>query len=289
VDILVDLKGYTRHARTEIMALRPAPIQVNYLGYPGTMAGPFVDYILVDDFVVPPEQQPYFTEKLVHLPGCYQVNDSQRRIAARTPSRAECGLPDTGFVFVCFNNTYKISAEIFDLWMRLLKVLPRSVLWLLGENSCAPANLRKEAKARGVAPERLVFAPRLGLAEHLARQRQADLFLDTVLYGAHTTASDALWAGCPILTIAGGTFPSRVTSSLLRTLGLPELITTSLEQYEAMALRLAQDADLLGNIRARLEANRGMSGLFDGSRFARNVEVAYCKMWDDFAAADSAS
>jgi protein O-GlcNAc transferase len=289
VDILVDLKGYTRHARTEIMALRPAPIQVNYLGYPGTMAAPFIDYILVDDFVVPAAQQPFFTEKLVHLPGCYQVNDSQRPIAAHTPSRAQCGLPETGFVFVCFNNTYKISTEVFDVWMRLLRDVPGSVLWLLAENSCASANLRREARDRGVAPDRLVFAVRLGLAEHLARHRQGDLFLDTVFYDAHTTASDALWAGCPVLTIAGEPFPSRVAGSLLRTLGLPELITTSLDQYAEMALRLAQDADLLGSLRARLEANRGTSGLFDGGRFARSLEVAYCTMWDDFAAANPAS
>ena len=179
MDILVDLKGYTQDARTEILALRPAPIQVNYLGYPGTMGAPFMDYILVDDFVVPPDQQPFFTEKLVHLPGCYQVNDSRREISPRTPSRAECGLPEDGFVFCSFNNSYKITPEMFDVWMGLLKAIPGSVLWLLEGNRFAPANLCREAEARGVAAERLVFAPRKPLPEHLARHRLADLFLDT--------------------------------------------------------------------------------------------------------------
>ena len=213
---------------------------MNYLGYPGTMGAEFMDYILVDDFIVPPDQQPFFTEKLVHLPGCYQVNDSQREISPRTPSRAECGLPEDGFVFCSFNNSYKITPEMFDVWMGLLKAVPGSVLWLLEGNRFAPANLRREAEARGVAAERLVFAPRMPLPEHLARHRVADLFLDTFPVNAHTTASDALWAGCPLLTLAGQTFVSRVAGSLLRAVGLPELITTSPEDYEAMALQLAQ-------------------------------------------------
>ena len=178
VDILVDLKGYTQHCRPAILALRPAPIQVNYLGFPGTMGAPFMDYILVDDFVVPSEQQRFFTERLVHLPECYQVNDSQREIATQTPTRAECGLPETGFVYCCFNNSYKITPTVFDVWMRLLKAVPGSVLWLLEGNRFAPANLRREAVARGVGAERLVFAPRQPLPEHLARHRVADLFLD---------------------------------------------------------------------------------------------------------------
>jgi len=280
VDILVDLMGYTRQARPQILALRPAPIQVSFLGYPGTMAAPFMDYILVDDFVVPPDQQPFFTEKLVHLPGCYQVNDSQRAIAAHMPSRAEFGLPQTGFVFCCFNSNYKITPEMFEVWMRLLKAVPESVLWLLENNPFAPANLRREALARGVAGERLVFLPRLPLPEHLALHRLADLFLDTWPYNAHTTASDALWAGCPLLTLAGPTFPSRVAGSLLRTLGLPELITTSLRDYEELALRLARDASLLKDLRERLQANRTTSRLFDAGQFARNLEKAYVAMWE---------
>ncbi len=286
VDILVDLKGHTREARTQIFAYRPAPIQVNYLGYPGTMGAPFIDYILVDDFVVPADQQPFFTEKLVHLPGCYQVNDNQREISAHTPSHAECGLPDQGFVFCCFNNGYKITPAIFDAWMNLLKAVPGSVIWLLEINRLAPANLRREAEARGVAAQRLVFAPRQPLAEHLARHRAADLFLDCFPVNAHTTASDALWAGLPVLTIAGETFVSRVAGSLLRTIGLPELIMTSLEDYAAMALRLARDPALLGDLRARLAASRKTSPLFDGGRFARNLEQAYVSMWETHAAGE---
>jgi protein O-GlcNAc transferase len=286
VDILVDLTGYTGHARTQIMAMRPAPIQVNFLGYPGTLGAPFIDYIVVDEFVVPPDQQHFFAEKVVYLPGCYQVNDSNRQIAAQTPSRAACGLPETGFVFCCFNMSFKITPDVFEIWMRLLRAIPGSVLWLGGFNPFAPANLRAEAQARGVAAERLVFAPRLPQAEHLARYRLADLFLDTVPYGAHTTASDALWAGCPVLTIVGQTFPTRVAGSLLRTLGLPELITTSFPEYEPLALRLAQDTQLLGALRDRLEANRHTSGLFDGARFARDLEQAYGAMWQIHTAGD---
>jgi predicted O-linked N-acetylglucosamine transferase (SPINDLY family) len=283
VDILVDLKGYTKDNRVQILTLRPAPVQVNYLGYPGTMGAPFMDYILVDDFVVPAQQQPFFTEKLVHLPGCYQVNDSRREISRHGPSRAEAGLPEEGFVFCCFNNSYKITPEVFGVWMELLKEVPGSVLWLLEGNRLAPANLLREADARGVAAQRLVFAPRCLLPEHLARHRLADLFLDTFPVNAHTTASDALWAGCPLLTIAGETFVSRVAGSLLRTIGLPELVTNSFDEYRAMALRLARDADLLAAVRGRLETNRQTSPLFDAGRFAPNIEEAYRTMWEIYS------
>jgi protein O-GlcNAc transferase len=240
----------------------------------------------VDDFIVPPDQQPFFTERLVHLPGCYQVNDSQRVIAARTPTRAECGLPEAGFVFCCFNNSYKITPAVFTVWMRLLQAVPGSVLWMLEANGWVSDNLRREAVARGVSAERLVFAPRQALPEHLARHRLADLFVDTFPYNAHTTASDALWVGCPVLTFAGQTFASRVAGSLLRTLGLPELITTSLADYEAMALRLARDAELLASLRAQLAANRKTSGLFDAGQFARNVERAYVTMREIYASGE---
>ncbi len=289
VDILVDLKGYTLGARTQILGHRPAPIQISYLGYPGTMGTSFIDYILVDDFIVPAEQQPFFTEKLVRLPGCYQVNDSQREISPHTPSRAECGLPDAGFVFCCFNNGYKITPDVFDVWMRLLRSLPDSVLWLLEGNRSATTNLRREAQSRGVAPERLVFAPRLPPAEHLARHRLADLFLDTFPVNAHTAASDALWAGCPLLTVAGDTFVSRVAGSLLRTLGLPELITTDLDAYEQTAACLARDTQQLAVLRARLQTNRTVSALFDAKRFAVNVETAYATMWRHYLAGDQPS
>jgi predicted O-linked N-acetylglucosamine transferase (SPINDLY family) len=275
---LVDLKGYTKNARSRILGYRPAPVQVNYLGYPGTMGSSCIDYILVDEFVAPPDQQPFFAEKLVHLPGAYQVNDSQRRIADHIPFRAECGLPDLGFVYCCFNNHFKITREMFDVWMRLLKAVSGSVLWLLEDNPVTSANLRGEAQARGIEP-RLVFAPRVPLAEHLARHSVADLFLDTLPYNAHTTASDALWAGCPLLTVTSQTFPSRVAGSLLRTVGLPELISHSLSEYEEMALRLARDGDLMNDLRSRLEANRKTSRLFDGGLFARAVEKAYRTMW----------
>jgi predicted O-linked N-acetylglucosamine transferase (SPINDLY family) len=280
VNILVDLKGYTQRARTQILAYRPAPIQVNFLGYPATMAAAFIDYIVVDDFVVPSDQQPVFTEKLIHLPGCYQVNDSQRRIAEPGPSRKECGLPETGFVFACFNNSYKITPRMFSVWMQLLNAVPGSVLWLLENHPAASTNLRREAERRAVSPERLVFARRLPLPDHLARHRLADLVLDTVPVNAHTTASDALWAGCPLLTMAGNTFASRVAGSMLRALGLPELITISLNKYQEMALRLARNAVYLNDLRDRLRANRKSSGLFDGSRFARKLEEAYARMWD---------
>ncbi len=280
VDILIDLKGYAGTTRPAILAMRPAPIQVNYLGYPGTMGASFMDYILVDDFIVPADQQPYFTEKLVHLPGCYQINDGKREIAAHIPTRAECGLPAAGFVFCDFNNSYKITPEMFSIWMELLKEVPGSVLWLLEGNSAVAANLQRESEARGVARERLVFAAKKPMAEHLARHRLADLFLDTFPVCAHTTASDALWAGCPLVTLAGATFIARVAGSLLRAIGLPELITTSFAEYKALALRLAHDAKMLADLRARLAANRQTSSLFDATQFARNLEKAYVQMWE---------
>jgi len=240
----------------------------------------------VDDFVVPRQQQPFFAEKLVHVPGCYQVNDSHREISPHTPSRAECGLPEEAFVFCCFNNSYKTTPEVFGVWMELLNAVPRSVLWLFEGNRFVTANLSREARSRGVAPERLVFAPRKPLPEHLARHRLADLFLDTFPVNAHTTASDALWAGCPLLTMAGETFVSRVAGSLLRTLGLSELVTRSLDEYRALALRLARDVDLLGQLRARLEANRRTSGLFDAGQFARHLEKAYVTMWEIHASGE---
>jgi protein O-GlcNAc transferase len=280
VDILVDLKGYTTDSRTQILALRPAPIQVSYLGYPGTMGTGFIDFILVDPFVVPLDHQPYFSERLVHLPDCYQVNDDTRPIAPRIPSRAECGLPEAGFVFCCFNSTYKITPRIFGIWMRLLAATEGSVLWLFESNPLAAGNLRREAEARGIRADRLIFAPMLPNPEHLARFQVADLFLDTLPYNAHTLASDALWGGCPVVTCAGETFPSRVAGSLLRAVGLPELVTTSLAEYEALTLRLARDPDQLCSLREKLRHNRLTFPLFDTRRFARHLEEAYTAMWD---------
>src|SRR6185436_8043295 len=219
-DILVDLKGYTHGARTGISALRPAPVQVNYLGYPGTMGADFIDYLIADRFLIPAAHAADYSEKLVLLPGSYQVNDRKRPVAA-TPSRRELGLPEHGFVFCCFNHTYKILPETFSVWMRLLEAVPGSILWLLESNPWAGENLRREARMRGVDPERLVFAPPLPMDRHLGRLAAADLFLDTTPYNAHTTASDALWVGLPVLTAPGDTFASRVAGSLLTAVGLP--------------------------------------------------------------------
>ncbi len=279
IDVLVDLKGYTQQARTRILAARPAPVQVNYLGFPGTMGAPFIDYILADSFVLPEALEPFFTERVVRLPGTYQCNDDRRPIAEPGPSRAECGLPAEGFVFCCFNNSYKIAPAMFAAWMRLLAAVPGSVLWLLEANPLAAANLCREAAARGVAAERLVFAPRRPLAEHLARYRLADLFLDTLPCCAHTTASDALWAGLPLLTCAGPTFAGRVAGSLLMALGLPELVSASPAEYEARALHLAHRPDELAELRRRLWTARSRSGVFDPARKARDIEAALERLW----------
>ena len=280
IDIAVDLKGYTQESRPDILSYRPAPIQVSYLGYPGTMGADFIDYIIADPAVLPLDRQPFYAEQIVQLPDCYQVNDRQRIIAAHTPSRREAGLPDEGFVFCCFNNNYKITAPVFDIWMRLLQGLPGSVLWLLRENPGAEANLRREAQARGIDPARLVFAGRLKVDEHLARHRLADLFLDTLPYNAHTTASDALWAGLPVLTCQGSAFAARVAGSLLHAVGLPELVTQNAADYEALALALARDNVRLKAIREKLARNRDTHPLFDTDRFRRHIEAAYLRMWE---------
>ena len=279
VDIAIDLNGYTTDARPEILSYRPCPVQVNYLGYPGTMGADFIDYVIADKIVLPLDQQPFFSEKIVHLPYCYQANDSKRTIAEETPTRADCGLPEQGFVFCCFNNGWKTTAPVFDTWMRLLTKVPGSVLWLLEDNSGATVHLQTEAAARGIDPQRLVFAARVPLEKHLARHRLADLFLDTLPYNAHTTASDALWVGLPLVTCRGEAFPGRVAASLLNAVGLPELATDSLEAYEALALQLARDASLLQSVRHRLKQNRLTHPLFDADRFRRNIEAAYTQMW----------
>jgi predicted O-linked N-acetylglucosamine transferase (SPINDLY family) len=278
VDVLIDLNGYKPENRAKILAYRPTPIQVNFLGYAGTMGADFVDYIIVDQFVVPAEQRRFFSERLVHLPHSYQCNDDKREIAVTTPSRTNCGLPNTGFVFCCFNDSYKITPDVFDILMRLLHAVPGSVLWLLERDAVGKANLTGEAAARDVAPERLVFARRLALSEHLARHRLADLFLDTLPFNAHTTASDALWAGLPVLTCVGDTFAGRVAGSLLQAIGLDELITTSFEEYEALALRLAREVGLLGRLRKRLVENRMTFSLFNTKGSARALEEAYQRM-----------
>lgn len=278
IDILVDLKGHTRGGRPEIMAYRPAPVQVSYLGYPGTMGVDFFDYVIADAIALPHDEQQFYNEKIVHLPGSYQPNDSRRAIAEQTPTRAEAGLPTDGFVFCCFNNNYKVTQPVFDIWMRLLSQVPGSVLWMLEDNADARVNMETAAVARGIDPKRLIFAPRKKLPEHLARHRLADLFLDTLPYNAHTTASDALWAGLPLVTQAGNTFAGRVAASLLTAAGLPDLVTYNAQDYEALALALARDPARLKALRDKLAANRATSTLFDTEKFRRGLEAAYMRM-----------
>jgi protein O-GlcNAc transferase len=289
IDIAVDLKGHTTYGRTGILAHRPAPIQVSYLGYPGSMGAPYVDYIVADGFVISEADEKFYDEKIVYLPDSYQVNDSKRAIAETTPGRVEAGLPEKGFVFCCFNNSYKIAPDTFDIWMRLLNKVEGGVLWLLAENSSVTRNLRAEAERRGVSPERLVFAAKVKLDQHLARHRLADLFLDTLPYNAHTTASDALWTGLPVLTCAGSTFAGRVAASLLHAVGLPELVTRDLHEYEELALKLAQSPAMLSEIAARLTTNRATAPLFDTHRFRRHLESAYITMWERYQRGEPAA
>jgi predicted O-linked N-acetylglucosamine transferase (SPINDLY family) len=280
VDIAIDLKGHTPDARPGILAHRPAPLQVSYLGYPGTTGAPFLDYLIADATVIPAGEERFFSEQVVRLPHSYQVNDATRAIAERAPSRHEAGLPDPAFVFCAFNNSYKITPAFFGVWMRLLEHLPASLLWLLDDNPAARSNLQQSARAQGIDPARLVFAPRVDHAAHLARHRLADLFLDNLPCNAHTTASDALWAGLPLVTCRGETFAGRVAASLLQAVGLPELIADDLQQYERLALELARDPAVLARHRERLARNRLSHPLFDTERFRRHIEAAYLRMWE---------
>jgi predicted O-linked N-acetylglucosamine transferase (SPINDLY family) len=280
VDIVVDLMGHTQYSQLGILARRPAPIQVHYLGYPGTLGTSYIDYLLADSTVVPDEHRPFYSEHVVWLPDSYFASDNRRTIASHTPTRQEAGLPENGFVFCSFNNAYKITPKIFRIWLRLLQATPDSVLWLSQADSIAQNNLRREAERGGVSAQRLIFAPKLPeISDHLARHRLADLFLDTLPYNAHTTASDALWAGLPVLTCLGETFAGRVAASLLRAVGLAELVTSSLEDYETLALKLARDAARLSKIKDKLACNRDTYPLFNTARFTRHIEAAYTMMW----------
>ena len=280
IDIAVDLKGYTKDCRTGIFAYRAAPIQVNYLGFPGTMGCSYMDYLIADPTLIPEPSRQYYHEKIVYLPHSYQVNDSKRVIADTRYTRRELGLPDDAFVFCCFNNNYKITPNTFDSWMRILQQVEGSVLWLFEDNPTVGDHLRKEALRRGIAAERLVFAQRLQLAEHLARHQAADLFLDTLPYNAHTTTSDALWAGLPVLTCMGSGFAGRVAASLLNAIHLPELITTSQADYEALATQLAHESQQLQHIRMKLAQNRLTTPLFNARLFTQHLETAYVKMYE---------
>jgi protein O-GlcNAc transferase len=275
IDIAVDLTGHTRGGRLGILACRPAPVQINFLGFTGTSGADYVDYLIGDEVAIPAHHESFFSERIVRMPHSFLPNDDCQPIAAHTPERCALGLPDEGFVFCAFNNPYKLNPGVFDVWMRLLGEVPGSVLWLRAEAGAVAENLKREAVTRGITPDRLVFAPRLESMEaHLARYRQADLFLDTVPYGAHATARDALWAGLPVLTCAGESFASRVAASLLRGLGLEELITGSLDDYASQALKLARAPGLLGELRATL-AQRRAGPLFDTELFRQHLESAY--------------
>lgn len=284
IDIAVDLKGFTQDSRPGIFAARAAPVQVNYLGYPGTMGAEYIDYLIADPTLILETSKQHYCEKIAYLPNSYQVNDAKRRIADKVFTRKEAGLPETGFVFCCFNNNYKITPSTFDGWMRILQKVERSVLWLFEDNPIAAGNLRKEAIQRGVDAERLIFAKRMPLPEHLARHRLADLFLDTLPYNAHTTASDALWVGLPVLTCAGEAFASRVAASLLNAIHMPELVTTTQEEYEAQAVELASSPDKLMRIKQKLAANRLATPLFDSQLFTKHIEAAYMQMYERYYA-----
>ena len=277
IDIAVDLGGHTSGARPWVLAHRPAPVQVKYMGYPGTSGSNFIDAIIADRMVVPPDQDQFFSEKIAALPDTLWVTDTQCEVLS-APSRAEAGLPEHGFVFCCFNHNWKITAPLFDIWMRLLDQVDGSVLWLLQGNETIRANLKREAQARGIDPERVIFAGRTTPELHLARQQLADLFLDTLPYNAHTTASDALWAGLPVVTTPGNSFPARVAASILQVADVPELIADDLAAYEVLALKLATDAKTLADIRSKLAQNRATCALFDTTRFTRNLEAAYAQL-----------
>jgi predicted O-linked N-acetylglucosamine transferase (SPINDLY family) len=275
---LLDLTGFTQTSRSGIAALRPAPININWLGFPGTMGStenaPVFDYILSDHFITPPQDAKNYAEQLALLPYCYQPNDRKRPVG-KTPARQDCHLPENSFVFCCFNQSFKITSDVFSTWMRLLQATPNSVLWLLECNPWAKQNLIREAENHGVLANRMIFAPRLNISDHLARHVHADLFLDTQPYNAHTTCSDALWMGLPLVTCTGATFASRVAGSLLEAAGLQELITTSLEDYEDKALQLSANPALLASIKQKLSSERLTSDLFDTQAFASALEDIY--------------
>jgi predicted O-linked N-acetylglucosamine transferase (SPINDLY family) len=279
IDVLVDLAGFTSDGRPDIFSWRPAPVQVGFLGYPGTMGTDYMDFIVADRHVVPPEHQPFFAERVAYMPDTYLPTDVNLQVAERTPTRAECGLPEAGPVLCAFSHNFKIHPHLFDSWMRLLRAVPDATLWLMGRKGPMQANLQREAAARGVDPARLVFAGRVpAVGDHLARYRLASLFLDTWPYNAHTTAADALLAGLPVVTLQGEAFPARVAASLLHAIGLPDLVTQTLPDYEALVLRLLGSPAELAALKARLQANRSTQPLFDSERFCRNLEGLFLQM-----------
>lgn len=287
IDIAIDLKGYTQFSRLGIFSYRVAPVQISYLGYPGTTGAPFIDYIIADEVVIPEAQRIHYCEKIVYLPHSYQVNDDARAIAENIPSRVDAGLPEQGFVFCCFNNSFKIGPREFAIWMRLLQRIDGSVLWLFSPGTAARINLQQYAQRAGVNPDRIIFADKVPHADHLARHRLADLFLDTFNYNAHTTASDALWAGLPVVTKSGQGFPARVAASLLNAIDLAELVTTSESDYEQLALDLALDPERLAALKAKLAINRCTTPLFNTRLFTRHIEDAYEQAYRKFLSGEA--
>jgi predicted O-linked N-acetylglucosamine transferase (SPINDLY family) len=279
IDILIDLAGFTQGSRSAILAQRPAPLQLNYLGFPGTLGAPYIDYLIADPYLIPESLQPHYAEQILYLPECFQANDDQRPFSSKPPSRSELGLPEHGPVLCCFNNSYKITPRFFSVWMRLLAASPESVLWLVASTELVQQNLRREAQRRGIDPNRLIFAPRVPYAQHLGRLGRADLFLDTLPFNGGTTASDALWAGLPVLTCSGQAFAARMAGSLLSALALPELICTDLDSYEQLAGALLREPQRLADLKARLLAQRLTSPLFNTKRFTRHLEAAYLQAY----------
>jgi len=280
IDIAVDLQGKTLGARPRIFNYRAAPIQVNYLGYPGTTGSQYVDYIIADNIVIPKNNKNFFSEKIVYLPNSYQVNDSKKKISEKKFTRSEIGLPKTGFIFCCFNQNAKITPAIFNLWMNILKKVDGSILWLLEEDAVANNNLKKEAINKGVSSDRIIFSKRIDIKEHLSRISIADLFLDTFPYNAHTTASDSLWAGVPILSYQGQSFQSRVAASLLNSIDAKELIVNSITEYESLSVELALNPLKLKIIRDKIQKNRLTKPLFNTFLYAGHLEKAYKRMYE---------
>jgi predicted O-linked N-acetylglucosamine transferase (SPINDLY family) len=279
IDVLVDLVGHTQGSRGNILAQRPAPVQINYLGYPGTSGARYIDYLLADEYLIPPASRSYYSESIVYLPDCFQANDDRRAVAGRVTDRAEYGLPAEGPVLCCFNNSFKLTPDCFDIWMRLLLAHPAAVLWLVAQHALTQRNLRHEAQRRGVDPNRLIFAAQLPYEQHLARLGCADLFLDTLPFNGGTTVSDALWAGLPVISCSGEALASRMGGSLLRAVGLDELVSSDLAGYERLALALLADRRRLTALKARLLEQRQHSVLFDTARFTRHLEAAYLLVW----------
>ena len=282
IDIAIDLMCYTANNRIGIFSERCAPIQINYLGYPGTSGANFIDYLIADKILIPKKYQKYYSEKIIYLPNTYQVRDSTQKISNKIYSRKDFGLPEKSFVFCCFNQNYKITPSVYDIWMRLLKKIDRSVLWLIKDSDIGAKNLKKEANIRGIEPNRIIFAEKIPLSEHLARHKLADLFIDTFPYTAHTTCSDALWSGLPVITRVGKSFASRVGASILNAIGLEELITKTEKEYEYLATQLATKSEFLNKINKKLEKNKIKKPLFNTKLYTSHIEKAYIKIYKNY-------